>query len=73
MTGVCTAPDSAGQTIDFLLAAKRYAGAAKRSLRKALNGAGDSVPRVINMDQNRAYPAAVEKLKAEAAFRGGRI
>jgi transposase-like protein len=62
------AVDSSGQTIDFLLAAKRDAAAAKRFLRKALNGAGNSVPRVINVDQNRAYPAAVEKLKAEGSL-----
>ena len=46
--------DSTGQTIDFLLAAKRDAAAAKRFLRKALHGAGNSVPRVINVDQDRS-------------------
>ena len=62
------AVDSAGQTIEFLLAAKRDAAAAKRFFRKALCGAGNPVPRVINVDQNRAYPAAVDSLKAEGTL-----
>jgi transposase-like protein len=52
------------------LAAERDAAAAKRFFRKALSGAGNPVPRVINVDQNRAYPAAVDALKAEGASRG---
>jgi len=32
-----------------------------------------AMPRVINVDQDRFYPAAVERLKAEGNFRGGRI
>ncbi len=59
------AVDSIGQTIDFLLTAKRDAAAAKRFFRKALSSLGNPVPRVINVDQNRAYPAAVEALKKE--------
>jgi len=59
------AVDSTGQTIDFLLTTKRDAAAAKRFFRKALSCPGNPVPRVINVDQNRAYPAAVEALKAE--------
>ena len=59
------AVDSTGQTIEFLLAAKRDAAAAKRFFRKALSGAGNPVPQVINVDQNRAYPAAVGALQAE--------
>jgi len=59
------AVDSTGQTIDFLLTAKRDAAAAKRFFRKALNSPGNPVPRVINVDKNRAYPAAVEALKEE--------
>src|SRR5215471_15229679 len=51
------AVDSTGQTIDFLLTAKRDAAAAKRFFRKALCCPGNPVPRVINVDQNRAYPA----------------
>ena len=32
---------------------------------KALSSPGNPVPRVINVDQNRAFPPAVEALKAE--------
>ena len=68
--------DSNGQTIDFLLtakrdaaAAKRDAAAAKRFFRKTLLDAANPQPRVINVDKNRAYPAAVEELKVEGTLR----
>src|SRR6266540_151125 len=57
------AVDSTGQTIDFMLSAKRDARAAKRFFRKMLKLPQHSSPRVINVDQNRAYPPAVEELK----------
>ena len=57
--------DSTGQTIEFLLTAKRDAAAAKRFFRKALNSPGNPVPRVINVDKNPAFPPAVEELKGE--------
>src|SRR4030081_3428635 len=63
------AVDSTGQTIDFLLTAKRDAAAAKRFLRKALSESGGRQPRVINVDKNPAYPSAVEQLKTEGALR----
>ena len=63
------AVDSTGQTIDFLLAAKRDAAAAKRFFRKTLLDPANPQPRVINVDKNRAYPAAVEELKAEGTLR----
>jgi IS6 family transposase len=59
------AVDSTGQTIEFLLTAKRDAAGAKRFFRKALSSPGNPVPRVINVDKNPAYPAAVDALKAE--------
>ena len=62
------AVDSTGQTIDFLLTAKRDAAAAKRFLRQAMAACGNVVPRVINVDKNPTYPAAVEGLKAEGAL-----
>ena len=62
--------DSTGQTIDFLLTAKRDAAAAQRFFRKALNSPGNPMPRVINVDKNRAYPAAVEVLKEEGVLPG---
>ena len=57
--------DSTGQTIDFLLAAKQDKAAAKRFLRRAIEASGNPMPRVINVDKNPAYPAAVEALKSE--------
>ena len=59
------AVDSTGQTIDFLLTARRDAAAAKRFFRAALSAPGNPVPRVINVDRNPAFPPAVEALKAE--------
>ena len=62
------AVDSTGQTIEFLLTAKRDAAAAKRFLVKAIEASGNAMPRVMNVDKNPAYPAAVEALKAEGAL-----
>jgi transposase-like protein len=62
------AVDSTGQTIDFLLTAKRDATAAKRFFRKALSAPGNPVPRVINVDKSPAFPPAVEKLKTEGVL-----
>ena len=59
------AVDSTGQTIDFMLSAKRDARAAKRFFRKMLKLPQHPSPRVINVDQNRSYPPAVEELKEE--------
>jgi IS6 family transposase len=59
------AVDSTGQTIDFLLTAKRDKAAAKRFFRQALSGSRNPSPRVINVDKNAAYPPAVKELKAE--------
>ena len=62
--------DSTGQTIEFLLTAKRDAAGAKRVFRKALSSPGNRLPRVINVDKNPAYPAAVEALKEEGVLPG---
>ena len=62
------AVDSTGATIDFLLSARRDAAAAKRFFQKALRSLGHPRPRVINVDKNPAYPAAVEALKAEGSI-----
>jgi transposase, IS6 family len=58
------AVDSTGQTIDFLLTDRRDAAAAKRFFRRALRN-DNSMPRVINVDKNPAYPRAVTELKAD--------
>ena len=57
--------DSTGQTIDFLLTDKRDTAAVKRFFRNALSSPGNPMPRVINVDKNPSYPAAVEALKLE--------
>ena len=60
--------DSTGQTIVFLLSAKRDKAAAKRFLARAIEASGNPMPRVINVDKNPAYPAALEALKSENAI-----
>jgi transposase-like protein len=57
-----------GQTIDFLLTAKRDQAVAKRFLRRAIEASGNPMPRVMNVDKNPAYPAAMEALKAEGTI-----
>jgi IS6 family transposase len=59
------AVDSTGQTIDFLLTAKRDAAAAKRFFSKVFHSPANPIPRVINVDKNPAYPAAINRLKRE--------
>ena len=59
------AVDSEGNTLDFLLTAKRDAKAAKRFFLKALKAPHTVTPRVINVDKNAAYPKAVDDLKDE--------
>jgi transposase-like protein len=46
------AVDSTGQTIDFLLTAKRDTAAAKRFFQKTLLDPANPQPRVINVDKN---------------------
>jgi transposase, IS6 family len=50
--------DSEGNTLDFMLSAKRF-------FQKVLKGAWTVIPRVINVDNNPAYPAALKDLKAD--------
>jgi len=59
------AVDSRGQTIDFLLSAKRNAAAAKRFFRKALGQPHTVNPRTITVDKNPAYPCAVAAMKKD--------
>ncbi len=58
------AVDSQGNTLDFLLTAKRDALAAKRFFRKTLRAIHTQTPRVITVDKNPAYPKAIKELKA---------
>jgi transposase-like protein len=59
------AVDSEGNTLDFMLGAKRDGKAAARFFRKVLKGQHTQAPRVITVDKNAAYSVAIEKLKAE--------
>ena len=57
------AVDSDGDTIDFMLSAKRDRKAAKRFFKKALGSKHNQMPRVITVDKNPAYPIAIHELK----------
>ena len=59
------AVDSRGQTIDFLLSAKRDAAAAKRFFRKALGQPHTVNPPTITVDKNPAHPRAVAAMKED--------
>jgi transposase-like protein len=59
------AVDSEGNTLDFMLSAKRDGKAATRFLRKVLNAQHTQAPRVVNVDKNAAYPVAMDALKEE--------
>src|SRR5689334_3109892 len=60
------AVDSRGQTIDFLLSARRDAEAAKRFFRKALAQPHTVNPRTITVDKNATYPKAAAKMKRDS-------
>ena len=57
--------DSAGNTLDFMLSAKRNHKAAKRFFKKVLRSEHTINPRVINVDKNAAYPPALKEMKEE--------
>lgn len=59
------AVDSEGNTLDFMLSARRNKQAAKRFFKKVLKAQHNRQPRVINLDKNAAYPPAIEELKSE--------
>ncbi len=59
------AVDSLGQTIDFLLSARRDTGAAKRVFCKALAQPHTVNPRTITVDKNPAYPRAAMEMKRD--------
>jgi len=64
-TTLYRAVDSRGQTIDFLLSAKRDAEAAKRFFRKALAQPHTVNPRTITVDKNAACPKAITEMKKD--------
>jgi transposase-like protein len=57
------AVDARGQTIDFLLSAKRDTAAARRFFRKALKQAHTVNPRTVTVDKNAAYLSATKAMK----------
>jgi IS6 family transposase len=67
------AVDSMGNTLDFMLSAKRDGKAAARFFRKVLKAEHTQKPRVsrdasceaLTVDKNAAYPVAIEALKAD--------
>ena len=71
-THLYRAVGSIGQTIDFLLSAKRDAEAAKRFFRKALAQPHTVTPRTITVDKNAAYPNAAAAMKRTANSGGAR-
>ena len=63
------AVDSRGQTIDFLLSARRDTAAAKRFFRKAMAQPHVANPRTLTVDKNPAYPRAVADMKSDGLWR----
>ena len=59
------AVDSQGNTMDFLLTARRDSKAAKRFFCKTMKAPHTQEPRVITVDKNAAYPKAIEELKEQ--------
>jgi transposase-like protein len=62
------AVDGSGQTIDFLLSAKRDKKAAKRFLRRALSRDNTRHPREVVTDRLKSYPGAIRDLKRGASW-----
>jgi transposase-like protein len=60
------AVDRAGDTVDFLLTAKRQKTAARRSLERAINLHG--MPEKITIDKSGANTAAIESVKTDTCF-----
>src|SRR5829696_9886380 len=59
------AVDGTGQTIDFLLSAKRDKKAAKRFFRQALGRENTRNPREIVTDRLKSYPGALREMKRD--------
>jgi transposase-like protein len=62
------AVDSTGATLDFLLSTARDADAAEQVCRRRLDASHTTLPRVITVDQNAAYPPAFEARQHEGTL-----
>lgn len=63
------AVDSEGNTLDFMLSAKRDGKAAARFFCKVLRAKHTQTPRVITVDKNAAYPIAMDELKQDQTLK----
>ena len=63
------AVDSEGNTLDFMLSAKRDGKAAARFFRKVLKAKHTQTPRVITVDKAAAYPVAMDELKEDKTLK----
>jgi IS6 family transposase len=63
------AVDSEGNTLDFMLSAKRDGSAAARFFRKVLRAEHTQTPRVMTVDKNAAYPVAMDELKQDKTLK----
>ena len=59
------AVDGTGQTIDFLLGAKRDKKAARRFLKRALARENTRNPRSVVTDRLKSYPGALREMKRD--------
>ena len=63
------AVDSAGNTLDFVLNAKRDGKAAAHFFRRVLGAKHTQTPRVITVDKDAAHPVAIDELKEEQTLK----
>ena len=62
------AVNSTGATLNFMLSATRDANAAEQFFRKVLDAGHTTLPRVITVDLNAAYPLAFNALQRDSTF-----
>lgn len=64
------AVDGQGQTVEFMLSARRDTLAAKRFLERALQSPHNGTPATVVVDKNPTYPAAMRILRSEGHLDG---